>query len=113
MLTATKIFCFGVTGLPLSDAACDLLFRTACRMAKKGQEKARIVNDDAEGVVTTEFEHACLGSFTGMVFDGDVSTPQGVTSTRFLVRYNDLEGYEKAVRRGAKWKRGEIEREEQ
>lgn len=113
MQTATKIFCFGITGLPLSDAACDAMFRTACLMAKKGLDKRRIVHDDVEGVVTTEFEHACMGSFTGMVFDGDIATPKGTTAARFLVRYNDLEGYERSLKRGGKWKHGKVQYEEE
>ena len=79
------------SGEPLSDAACDTLFRTAVLMTNSGDTARKVVNDDVMGVVTTDFECAQLGSFIGPLFEAEISTIKGQSKVSYIVTTRDIE----------------------
>lgn len=92
-----NIYCYGVSGVPLTAAACDLLFTTACQMAASHKDQRKARNDDIQAILETEFEHGVIGSLSGMVFTADVVTEKGASAVKFLVKTDvDPEAYRKA-----------------
>jgi hypothetical protein len=86
-----KIYCLIFTGTSLSDAACDALFQAACDCIIDEKHEKKIYNDDVEGIVYTDFDFGAMGSIRGVVFKGEIETPQGSTKVKYIVQRHDLE----------------------
>jgi len=74
-----------ITGKSLSDAAREALLNTARRLFESNRHSLRIVHDDVEGEVCTDYESTTLGSLFGYIFKSDVVTSEGETTVVFLV----------------------------
>jgi hypothetical protein len=80
------------TGTSISNSARDALFQTACDCVKYEKHERKVYHDDVEGIVYTRFDFGMLGdSIDGIVFEGDISTEEGETHTKFIVRLHELE----------------------
>lgn len=91
-----KIYCMMCSGLPLSEAAYDALYRVARRMIRENKSSMKVCNDDVFGTVETEFEKIMFVNTYGYKFIGDIQCEKGSTHAEFLVRHSDL-GDKKAV----------------
>lgn len=85
-----------MSGRNISDFARDALLKTAAWMLKQKKEKHKLISDDCDGFVETEFKSASIGSISGVIFSADVSTPNGQSKTKFILRDSDLDGIENA-----------------
>jgi hypothetical protein len=85
------IQCIAIIGKRLSSAALTALFNTGCLMVKRRKEKMRVVNDDCNGMVETEFQTVNFGSMTGIQFKADISDDHGPHTVTFIIRDGDYE----------------------
>lgn len=86
-----KLYCLLHTGISLSDAALDALFRAACICALKEKHEIRICNDDVGGFVSTEFDYSNMGSICGILFQGEISSEQGSSFIKFIIPAFNIE----------------------
>jgi hypothetical protein len=80
-----------MSGVSLSDAACDALFQAACKCVHQEKHQAKVVNDDVAGAIHTEFEFGMSGAISGILFEGEIETEKGHSKVKFVVNPNDLE----------------------
>lgn len=85
------IYCLMFTGKSISKMVCDALFRAACRMVKEEKDHIKVVHDDCQGYVKTDWQNAQLGTLSGVLFEADIATIKGQTHAQFMVRTRDLE----------------------
>lgn len=85
------------TGASLSEAACDALFQAACDCVRDEKHTKKVYNDDVTGEVHTEFDFGMTGEIGGIVFEGDIETPDGETKVKYLVQRHELEKARKHV----------------
>ena len=85
------IFCLMISGGSLTDEVRTLLYRAACEMHRKGQERKSVKSSDCEALVQTKFQFAMLGSIYGTKFTADVETQAGKTRVHYIVQSTDLE----------------------
>ncbi|HEU0050554.1 MAG TPA: hypothetical protein VFQ60_00670 [Patescibacteria group bacterium] len=90
-------YCLMATGLPVSDAICDILFYGALGMASEKINRRSFHHKDGEGEIRTQFKPAALGEIAGMEFEAQVETEQGTAKMRFIVRTRDLEDLDRQV----------------
>ena len=83
-------------GQCLTKPICDCLSRIARQMSNTGTDRRKIVHDDCEGFVETDWESASLGDISGVVFKANIATSKGQTKAKFIVRVKDLDGLENA-----------------
>lgn len=68
----------------LTDQMKSRILRTALEMAVAEQASKSFRDDDCEGQVTTDGEHASLGTFSGTVFEATVASGLGEATIRFI-----------------------------
>lgn len=85
-----QIYCFGISGVRLSEAACEALFQGGLRLVRSKKRELRIVNDDVSGTVQTEFKKAHLGPTVGYLFTADIVTDKGSSTTEFIIANSDM-----------------------
>lgn len=85
------IYCVMVNGVSLSPATRTELVRTACLIARAETNESNFQCDDACGRIWTEYHSARLGSYTGLLFEAEVLTEQGIGRVAYIVRTQDLE----------------------
>lgn len=81
----TNIYCIGISGVRLSDPACDALYQSALRLMNSKKNEIKLYHDDISGVVRTNFERSSMGGTYGYVFIADIVTIRGKSFATFLV----------------------------
>ena len=81
--------CLMVQRVSLTDSTRNTLLLAAIEMLRrrgeKGAGRRRVKTDDIEGLISTRFRPAFLGSISGIEFSADVETDLGKGKVRFLV----------------------------
>lgn len=85
-----NIHCLMVSGLSLTDSLRTRLFIVACNMAKNGNARKILKEDDCAGMVTTEYKSANMGGISGVVFHADLEMEERQGKVRFIVRPTDI-----------------------
>ena len=85
-----KMFCMMCSGLPLSEAASDGLYRVARAMIRQNKCEQKIYNDDVIGRVHTEFEKIQFVDTYGYKFIAEIQTDKGESYAEFLIRHSDI-----------------------
>lgn len=86
-----KVFCLMVSGIDLTEDMRMLLLRTARKMRQERQEICRVVSDDLEGLIKTDFLIGGLGDIWGIVFHAEVESVNGKAIVHYIVQTRDLE----------------------
>lgn len=89
---AHGVFCLMRSGLPLRHPIPDMLLDVARVMAARKEKKRSVQAHGFSGIVRTDFKHVSFGSISGTLFDAELTTIQGETVVRFVVRGADLAG---------------------
>lgn len=83
------LYCLMVQRVSLNGRMRSSLLTAAAEMLRRqgerGAGRRRVKDDDIEGVVSTEFQFACLGSIAGIEFSAEVETDLGQGRVTFLV----------------------------
>ena len=85
-----KVMCFVCSGLPLTDAALDCMYRAALTLVKNKKSEIKFHHDDVYGIITTEFKMAQLADASGYVFDAEITTEKGSSVAKYIVRNSDI-----------------------
>lgn len=81
------IYCLMLSGRGLSEELCEALRRTANAMLGNDRRRRRFSCGEAEGVVTTKFQAASIGSLVGVVFEATYDRGKATNNkVSFLVR---------------------------
>ena len=80
-----RLICVMVRGIPLTEISRDALLVAAILMIGSSERHRRFRNDEVEGVLTTKFEDAVLGTFVGKKFFADIETEHGQSRVVFIV----------------------------
>ena len=82
------LHCLMVQRVSLNDRMRNVLLAAAIEMLRrqgeKGAGRRSVKDDDIEGVVSTRFQFACLGSFAGIEFLAEVETDFGKGKVKFI-----------------------------
>ncbi len=84
-------YCLMMNGRGLTDEIRTFLYRMACEMFKKGEERKAVKSPDCEALVRTSFSYAAMGSIYGTKFVADVESSNGKNHVEFIVHDRDLE----------------------
>lgn len=85
-----KIMCLVCSGLKLTEPALDCLYRAAITLTKSKKTEMKFHHDDVYGIITTDYQLAQLAQTSGYVFDAEITTKEGSSTAKFLVRNSDL-----------------------
>lgn len=77
-------------GVSLSHLATCLIHKAACKLSKTKKSEYKIVNDDVEGIVWTDFESVSFGGTAGYLFHADIETKAGKTNVVYLIKEESL-----------------------
>lgn len=80
-----------VKGFGINDLILESLYRTARDMLRSREERRKVKNDDVEGVITTGFSAAGIGTFFGIQFQAEIETGRGRSDVRYIVRATGLD----------------------
>ena len=84
------IYCLMVGGSSLTDEMRTCLFRGARAMHQQKSEQTRIITDDLEAIIQTDFRCTGFGWIYGTLFSAQVDSIHGKTTVRYIVRTEDL-----------------------
>lgn len=86
-----EFFCLMVHGPGLTSDIRRFLLKASQEMFRKRKQRQDIKTDEFEGWVETDFKHAALGWFSGIVFSAEIESDKGRTWTRYIVNTRNLE----------------------
>lgn len=80
-----------VEKIGLNDVMRNALFKAAKIMVEEKKESLRVVTDDFEAFVQTEFKWAGFASIYGIEFLAEISSVRGDGEAHYIVRSTDIE----------------------
>ena len=86
-----EIYCLMVGHGNLTDGMRTLLFLRAREMYARKDEVSRVITDDLEACVRSEFKIGILGDIAGPIFSADIDSVWGRATVRYIVRTTDIE----------------------
>ncbi len=86
-----EIFCLMVEKIGLSNAMRTDLLKAAKVMVANKKKSLKIVTDDLEAFIQTEFKYTGFGSIYGIQFEADISSVRGKGKAHYIVLTRDLE----------------------
>lgn len=84
------VYFLGVVGSSIQEDVAITLFIAARELMRDGKKRHKISGHDFEGVVTTEFHPACIGSISGTMFKTEIEGEGGKLTASFIVHSKDL-----------------------
>ncbi len=86
-----EIYCLMVDKIGLSNAMRTALFKAAKAMVENKKDSLKIMTDDLEALIQTEFKHTGFGSIYGIKFEADICSSKGRGKAYYIVCDRDLE----------------------
>jgi hypothetical protein len=87
---AQEIYCLMSGGRSLTEDDSDLIFETARQMCREVRKSQRVKSKDIEGVVTTSFVEARIGTIKGVKFSAELESKHGLLKVDYIVRPGDI-----------------------
>lgn len=82
------IYCLLLTGVYLTDDALDILYDVARDMLRDREDRVAFEAPSCEGVVTTAWDRASLGTLSGVRFTAEVALSRGTATVEYFLREN-------------------------
>lgn len=86
-----KIYCLMFSGKSLSGTVSEALYQAAVYCVRKECNKRKVIHDDVEGLVQTDFETMIIGSVAGIIFNAEIDCINGSTKVTYIVSENDID----------------------
>ncbi|HVV15047.1 MAG TPA: hypothetical protein VHD55_01440 [Candidatus Paceibacterota bacterium] len=80
-----------VRGTGITNSMSSLLYRTAMQMVQEKKSSKKFKGGDCQGVLSTEWKYAGMGTISGLQFSAKVESAAGTTEVTFIIRSLDLD----------------------
>ena len=75
-----------IYGIPLTDSVKNILYDNAIKIINSEKKFMKIVHDDVDGFIETEFNSVAIGALSGVEFTAEICTSKGSTTVSFFAK---------------------------